>query len=50
MVNGVSKDVILLVGPIVQSKMSILYLFSLVPSVCVGTDVGCCFCWRRWQR
>ena len=29
----------LLVGPIVQSKMSLLYLLLLVPSVSVSTDV-----------
>jgi len=46
MVDGVSKDVILLVGPIVQSKRSLLYLLSLVTSVSVETDVECCLYWR----
>ena len=45
MVDGVSKYVI--VGPIVQSNRSVLYLLSLIVSVSIGTDVDCCFNERR---
>ena len=40
------KYVILLLGLIIQSKMNLLYLLLLVPSVSVGTDFDCCFYWK----